>query len=519
MIDNKDKMLLCGLTFILLLGQSSYVVLAEQIVESHFLDKNERGPRERARDGVVHIEEGQVLDIPDVRPLCDEMNVAKRRVNVGNCQLYCELEGDGMPLVLINGGPGGTHHGFHPSFSRAKDFAKVIYYDQRGCGLSDYEQGDGYSVEQAVEDLENLRKALCIEKWVVLGHSYGGLLAQTYCVTYPNSMAGLVLLASSEAMPVKLKPTRQYLFITEQERTKMRLVREEIRRQQLAGKNVSEEHIVFNNWLNGDWKRQNYYKPSTEEIARTARYGWKHDKAFRQALNSDSSGVDLKGAFQDCPIPTLLLEGKWDLTWDTDKAGILAQNHPNGKLLIFQESAHSPFADEPESFFNTLKDFIINLPNVPSQKLEQWKSYLAKWREEKKDPLLAQEMSPEEAKAIEEFRRVKERILAGEIYEDTSTTLHAVLTFLSANKEEYFMKLDILRAPLPAAPPEKGTLWPVYMRYPKRMKLADTFILAYLKGKWLWLGNIGCAIDWRVFRPTFEELLERYEKEEFQSKR
>jgi hypothetical protein len=162
-----------------------------------------------------------------------------------------------------------------------------------------------------------------------------------------------------------------------------------------------------------------------------------------------------------------------------------------------------------------LKDFIIHLPNVPSQKLEQWKSYLAKWREEKKDPLLAKEMSPEEAKAVEEFRRVKARILAGERYKDTSTPLHAVLTFLSANKENYFMKLDILRAPLPAAQPEKGTLWPVYMKYPKRRKLADTFILGYSKGKWLWLGNQGCAIDWRAFRPTFEELLERSGKEEF----
>jgi len=480
-------------------------------------DSPQKATRERARDGVVHIEEGLVLDIPDVRPLCDEMDVVKRRVNVGDCELYCEIEGDGTPLVLINGGPGGTHNGFHPSFSRARGFAKVIYYDQRGCGLSDYERGEGYSVEQAVEDLENLRKALGVEKWIVLGHSYGGVVAQSYCVTYPHSMAGLILLASSEAMPVKLKPTRQHLFITEREKANMRSVREEISRLQRAGKNVGVEHILFNNWLNGDWKRQNYYKPSIEEIARIARYGWKHDTEFRDALGSDSRGVDLKGAFQDCPIPTLLLEGKWDLTWDTDKAGILSQNHLNGRLIIFQESAHSLFDDEPEAFFSTLKDFIINLPNVPSPKLEQWKSHLARWREEERDPLLAGEMSPEEAQAIEEFRRVKARILAGERYEDTSTPLHAVLTFFSAKynmPEDYFMKLDILRAPLPAAQPEKGTIWPVYMRDPKRRKLADTFILAYSKGKWGWLGNAGCPIDWRAFRPMFEEeLLKRSGKE------
>ncbi|MHC4352388.1 MAG: alpha/beta fold hydrolase [Planctomycetota bacterium] len=91
------------------------------------------------------------------------------------------------------------------------------------------------------EDLENLRKALGVEKWIVLGHSYGGVLAQSYCVTYPHSTAG-----------------------------------------------------------------------------------------------------------------------------------ILGGNHPNGRLIIFQESGHSPFDDEPEVFFSTLKDFIGSLPNISAQKLEQW---------------------------------------------------------------------------------------------------------------------------------------------------
>ena len=45
-------------------------------------------------------------------------------------------------LVLIHGGPGGTHHYFHPWFSRAAGFARIIYYDQRGCGLSEFAPGE-----------------------------------------------------------------------------------------------------------------------------------------------------------------------------------------------------------------------------------------------------------------------------------------------------------------------------------------------------------------------------------------
>ncbi len=155
--------------------------------------------RERARDGIVHIEKELVLDIPQVSRLCDQTDIVKRRVNVGDCELYCEIEGNGVPMVLLHGGPGATHHYFHPSFSQAKNFAKIIYYDQRGCGISDYKKGKGYSIEQAVDDLESLRQSLNINKWVVLGWSYGGVLAQSYVAKYPNSVSGLILVCSGVA--------------------------------------------------------------------------------------------------------------------------------------------------------------------------------------------------------------------------------------------------------------------------------------------------------------------------------
>jgi len=101
-------------------------------------------------------------------------------------------EGQGIPLLLINGGPGGTHHVFHPYFSQAKNFAHMIYYDQRGTGKSSTDEtGATYTIRQAVEDIENLRKALKIEKWAVLGWSYGGLLAQCYALTVSGTYSGL----------------------------------------------------------------------------------------------------------------------------------------------------------------------------------------------------------------------------------------------------------------------------------------------------------------------------------------
>ena len=196
--------------------------------------------------------------VPEVPPLCDTSKSQKRRVSVGDCRLYCETEGSGLALVLINGGPGGTHHDFHPHFGQAAEFATVVYYDQRGCGQSDYAKGKGYTIDQAVDDLDKLREALKLERLVVLGWSYGGVLAQSYTVKYPERVAGLVLVGSStDGLRLALKPTHQFDFLSEIERKKIAKIH--------GNQSLPLAQAVFNAHLNGDWKRQGFYRPTREE--------------------------------------------------------------------------------------------------------------------------------------------------------------------------------------------------------------------------------------------------------------
>jgi proline iminopeptidase len=102
----------------------------------------------------------EIVKIPDTPKLCDSFQGDRGKVDIGDCSLYTESEpGTGKyPLVLLHGGPGATHHYFHPYLSRAAgSFQSVNYYDQRGCGESDYSPGQRYSIDQAVDDLEALR--------------------------------------------------------------------------------------------------------------------------------------------------------------------------------------------------------------------------------------------------------------------------------------------------------------------------------------------------------------------------
>lgn len=341
--------------------------------------------RESIFDRVVHLEATAISDVPEVDRWEDRLGIVGRRISVGDAELWVEEQGSGPAIVLINGGPGGTHHGFHPWFGRAADFARVIYYDQRGCGLSAYEPGpDGYSVEQAVEDLESLRKVLGIDKFVLLGFSYGGFLAQFYTVSHPENVAGLVLVGASPGTHASTGRSRQQQFISPEEREHMQRIRDELRGMAQSRSWSPDELLallVYNNHINGDWKRQHYYKPSQERMAQIALYEWVHDGNFNGVMSQSQSRVDLTGAFEANPIPTLIMEGEWDLTWGEEKRAVIARNHPNARMVTFQKAGHSIFNEDSEAFFRTLREFVQDLAPVDPGALATFEAELGEWRE------------------------------------------------------------------------------------------------------------------------------------------
>jgi pimeloyl-ACP methyl ester carboxylesterase len=237
-----------------------------------------------ALDGVVYTELSEVA-VPNVPRIAASQSLLNRRIDVGGgVHLYVLEEGTGPPLVLVNGGPGNTLHSFLPHFSAAAPFARVIYYDQRGTGLSDWVPGaSGYSTAQAVDDLERLRICLGIKQWFVLGHSYGGLVAQWYAIRYPEHMLGMILVGSS--VPVVGLQLGDRDYRSDAERQRIRAV------YAIDGESVVPVHsdrvdlatlqrMIYNGYLNGDWKRQFFFKPSRKRMAQIARYEWVHYRDF-----------------------------------------------------------------------------------------------------------------------------------------------------------------------------------------------------------------------------------------------
>ena len=126
------------------------------------------------------------------------------RVRVGDVRLFFDVDGAGLvvdgpamrerpTVVLLSGGPGFDHTVFKPAYSRLADVAQVVYLDFRGHGRSDRGDRSTWTVDVLAQDLREFCDALGIEKPVVLGWSFGGMVAMRYAARYPEHPAKLIL--------------------------------------------------------------------------------------------------------------------------------------------------------------------------------------------------------------------------------------------------------------------------------------------------------------------------------------
>src|SRR5690348_8648046 len=118
--------------------------------------------------------------------------------------IYYMTVGRGAPLMIVHGGPGADHTYFLPYLLPLARHNKLVFIDERGSGQSQKLQNTaGYTVENMVEDVEAVRQALGLGRMSLLGHSYGGVLAQAYALKYQQNLTHLILcstFSSTKAM-------------------------------------------------------------------------------------------------------------------------------------------------------------------------------------------------------------------------------------------------------------------------------------------------------------------------------
>jgi len=130
------------------------------------------------------------------------------RVLVNGVRLYFDVEGSSLrpngsamakkpTLILLHGGPGVDHSGYKPHFSALAEVAQVIYPDHRGNGRSEAGDPASWTLSQWADDLYECCRVLEIQRPVVYGSSFGGMVAIAYATRYPDHPGKLVLVSTT----------------------------------------------------------------------------------------------------------------------------------------------------------------------------------------------------------------------------------------------------------------------------------------------------------------------------------
>jgi proline iminopeptidase len=121
-------------------------------------------------------------------------------VDTGSAVVYYKTIGRGQPLLLLHGGPGSTHDYFLPWVLPLARDRQLVLIDERGSGksqrLEDHRQ---YNLETMAADVEAVRVALGLGQIDLLGHSFGGILAQEVAIRYPASIRRLILASTGSS--------------------------------------------------------------------------------------------------------------------------------------------------------------------------------------------------------------------------------------------------------------------------------------------------------------------------------
>ncbi len=289
----------------------------------------------------------------------DNTNREEGFVNVNGLNLYYVRFGKGnkYKLLTLHGGPGGTHSYLLPLADLASRGFDVVFYDQFGCGKSDYPKSESdYTLEYAIEEVEGVRKSFFgNDKVHLFGSSWGGMLALAYSIKYQDHLKSVT--SSSGLSSVKDTVSEMKRLIS--------MLPEEHR-------SAIEKHEADKDYSNPEYQEASMYfmkkhvlrwdewpKEVTDMLELTEQRGTylKMNGPSEFTIVGTIKDVDFTDRLHDIKIPAMITFGKYDEVTPAIGEKISGQIR-GSKKVQFDNSSHLQFWEERERYMDVLSEFI-----------------------------------------------------------------------------------------------------------------------------------------------------------------
>jgi len=288
-------------------------------------------------------------------------------IDANGVMIYYEEFGKGEPLVIVHGGPGASHDYFLPYLVPLAKSNRIIFIDERGSGQSEKLQDvSKYTVENMVEDVEAVRKALNLGKINLLGHSYGGVLAQAYALKYQKNLSHLILCST---FPSTKQMNEVFVKMKEKMSPDLRDKIDNLEKGGLFGhgydyqKNRYTDEYMIAAWGLGyfPYLYQNHLDPNYDPVGNGImswdlyREMWGSDGEF--IIDGNLKSVEYVGKLNTIKVPTLITCGDHD-ECDPSLSKEMHEKIAGSKLVIFPKSGHMTFVDQPDLFIKAINGFL-----------------------------------------------------------------------------------------------------------------------------------------------------------------
>ncbi len=297
-------------------------------------------------------------------------------VNIWGKNIWYDIYGaeHSDTLLYLHGGPGASCLDFVNQAKALSGKMRVVIFDQLGVLRSDgIAENESYSMEYQIEMVEEMRKILGIEKWSVLGHSYGGMLAVLYASACPDSVHKIILECPSLWFEDSARSTAEYLSehihsLNDGEAVKLW---EKVRFADYQDKTevvwdlsallgyVTDMELRF--YLHGITLEEYEMSMDTTDIADEM---WsKGEQHLKKLLETPAAGSaqkrvlmtdDLLPLIPKIAAPMLLINGKYDPACSKHQIEYIMNSAQDVTQAVFENSGHFPRLEEAEKYTNTV---------------------------------------------------------------------------------------------------------------------------------------------------------------------
>jgi proline iminopeptidase len=279
-------------------------------------------------------------------------------VDIGDTRLNVEERGAGdLALIALHGGPGLDHTMFGDWLDPLGDTCRIILVDERSQGRSEPTAPETWTLEQHARDVDALATALRLERYVVLGHSFGSFIALQHAVDFSGRPAGTVVSSGAPSERLLMSHVERELERFEpadlREQVQSSWAREAHARTQDEVRALLDDQLPFH-----------FADPRTPRIdemrAAMADAVYAPD-VLRAAATEGYGHIEVEDRLADVRHPVLVLAGRHDRTCSVEAAETIARGVPDADLVVLEDSGHMTFVEEPDAYVAAVRAFLARL--------------------------------------------------------------------------------------------------------------------------------------------------------------